>query len=475
MMRRRGRSGRPIAREGRLDQLGMVEAMFSQTVASLALLDRDYRFVRANEVFAQRFRLNIEELPGRRFADVMAGGLTVRHLDEVVSTRQPLTLSTSAFSAGRSKVVEASYWNWSLSPILDDAGDLEFLLLMGVDVTEARTAMEMLRTKETVYQSVFDCMNEGVIFRDANGMIVTANPAAERLLGMARDQMRGHDSDAPQWQAVRENGTPFPGEEHPSRVTLSTGEPMTDVVMGVRRPDGRRIWISINSQPVKHPDEASPHAVVTTLHDITERKATEEQLVQLVHELNHRVKNTLAVVQSIAAQTFKISPDPAGFTEAFNARLLALAHSHDVLTRNNWTGAQVRELLAQLISLQPACGVERIRLDGPDVKLTPKAAIALSMALGELATNAVKFGALSAGQGNVTVSWERTTAAGRRRLRMLWCEHGGPVVCAPERRGLGALLIERSLAHELGGSAQMAFSPEGLTCEMEFPLEEGAS
>jgi PAS domain S-box-containing protein len=446
----------------RREQLSVVEAIFGQAIASFVLLDADGRIVRLSEAFARRLGLGAAALPGRRFAQVAPDQLVLRGLEEVVRTRQPVTVN------GRH-----GDWRWSLTPILGDAGELEFVLATGVDLTELKRTEERLRTSETVYQSVFNAMNEGVVFQSADGSIVAANPAAEQILGVPVTELGGRDSNDPRWAAVREDGSPFPGEQHPSMVTLRTGAPQTDVVMGLRRPDGERIWIAINSQPLIQPGKALPQAVVTTFHDITERKAAEARQAQMMHELNHRVKNTLTVVQSIALQTLRVAPDLAAFGEAFNARLLALSHSHDLLTRTDWTGAQVRELVTeQLRPYQTAVG-DRFRLAGPDVRLSPKAAVALGIALSELATNAIKYGALSADQGTVDVSWECRAEAGAPRLQLVWREQGGPVVRPPAKRGLGTRLIERGLPYELGGVAHLAFNPEGVAYDIDFPLKDG--
>ncbi|MGZ5983653.1 MAG: sensor histidine kinase [Caulobacteraceae bacterium] len=447
------------------EQLGIVEAIFGQALTGAILLDGDYRIVRANERFASRFKVTPQACRGRPFGELVPDPVLLERLAETARTLRPSTV-TGGFQAGPAQRSEVSHCHWSVSPVLDDAGGLLFLFVMGVDLSDVRRAEEQLRVRETIYQSAFTCMNEGVVFQSADGSIVAVNPAAERLLGLSSRALLGRDSNAPEWQSVKEDGTPFPGEQHPSMVTLRTGDPQSDVVMGVRRPDGERVWISINSQPVVHEGEAEPSAVVTTFHDVTGRKAAEEHQAKMLHELNHRVKNTLAVVQSIAVQTLKTTPEPAAFAQAFNARLMALSQSHEVLTRNDWTAASLLELMAE--QLRPYQGEgHRIRLTGPDVRLAPKVATALSLALGELATNAVKHGALAGEQGSVSVSWERTAD----RLLLIWREQGGSEVRAPMRRGLGMRLLERALPDELGGSTRITFDPAGLICEMEFPLE----
>ncbi|HUW51259.1 MAG TPA: PAS domain S-box protein [Sulfuricella sp.] len=142
----------------------------------------------------------------------------------------------------------------------------------------ARQAEEARRESEAMYRSLVTAMAEGAVFQDAGGRITAVNPAAERIKGRTAEQMIGRTSDDPIWGAVYEDGTPFPGELHPSIVTLHTGEPQYDVVMGIHRPDGTLVWISINAQPLISAGETKPYAVVTTFHDITERKRAEDAL-----------------------------------------------------------------------------------------------------------------------------------------------------------------------------------------------------
>jgi two-component sensor histidine kinase len=168
----------------------------------------------------------------------------------------------------------------------------------------------------------------------------------------------------------------------------------------------------------------------------------------LVEELNHRVKNTLATVQSIASQTFREEPDPKAFHEAFQKRLAALSRTHNRLSEVAWAGLPLRDVLAAEMAPY-ADGADRVAIDGPDVKLTPSASLAFGMAFHELATNAAKYGAFSVPDGRVRVQWRIDDVSGARHLRMAWRESNGPPVTPPSRRGVGSHLIERGLAHQL--------------------------
>jgi two-component sensor histidine kinase len=205
--------------------------------------------------------------------------------------------------------------------------------------------------------------------------------------------------------------------------------------------------------------------------DITLRKQHEEHQRLLIDELNHRVKNTLATIQSLAVQTFRSDYDPEHAREQFVVRLLALAKAHDILTRENWKGAPLNEIVDGAIAAYRVVSRERFELEGPRVSLAAKQALALSMALHELCTNAVKYGALSNDKGRVRILWSISGLNGAKRLQMQWTEVGGPPVKKPTRSGFGSRLIERGLARDLRGKATLDFGTSGLRCVIEAPLE----
>jgi two-component sensor histidine kinase len=198
------------------------------------------------------------------------------------------------------------------------------------------------------------------------------------------------------------------------------------------------------------------------------RDAAEEHRRLLVNELNHRVKNTLATVQSIASQTLRNSASVGQAHEALESRLLALSRAHDVLTRESWDGADMGEIVARAVEPFGDPDGKRLRFEGPPVRLSPKTALALSMAFQELATNAVKYGSLSNGMGAVRVGWSLVDGPDRRtRLHVRWEEAGGPTVRPPGRRGFGSRLLERALAHDLDGDVTLEFAETGVVCTLE--------
>ncbi len=207
---------------------------------------------------------------------------------------------------------------------------------------------------------------------------------------------------------------------------------------------------------------------------VTRQDEDQKHLRLMVNELNHRVKNTLATVQSIVAQTLRSANAPIRTRDALTARILALSKAHDVLTDEQWSGADLSDIAGRAADAFRAAGDDRIQLAGPKVRLEPKTAIAVALALHELATNAVKYGALSVPEGKVTFAWTLDRTRGPRRLTMVWREHDGPRVVPPTRVGFGTRLIERGLAADLNGQVKIEYLPEGVVCTIDASLDDTA-
>jgi two-component sensor histidine kinase len=192
----------------------------------------------------------------------------------------------------------------------------------------------------------------------------------------------------------------------------------------------------------------------------------------LINELNHRVKNTLATVQAIAQQTLHGDSPSKEAAQTFTERIIALGRAHDVLTKENWTGANVSEITMTIVGAHCGPGSSRLRTSGPEVRLNAKQALALSMAFHELCTNALKYGALSNSSGYIDLRWSIDTAEGEVFLLILWQERDGPTTRPPKRRGFGMLLIEEALAQDLGGAVKIDFSPIGVVCTIKALLSQ---
>lgn len=200
--------------------------------------------------------------------------------------------------------------------------------------------------------------------------------------------------------------------------------------------------------------------------DTTDRKRAEEQRDLLVNELEHRVKNTLATVQSIASQSFRAAGIDPDTLRTFDARLIALGNVHAVLTRQSWDAASLHDVVRSALNPHSVPGRERFSIDGPALEVGPKCAVAFSMAVHELATNAIKYGALSSDAGHVHITW----SAADDRFRWEWRESGGPPVARPKQTGFGSRMIERALALQLSGKVKIDYAPSGLVCTIDAPL-----
>ncbi len=211
--------------------------------------------------------------------------------------------------------------------------------------------------------------------------------------------------------------------------------------------------------------------ILLAIEEITERKRADEHREILVGELNHRVKNTLAVVQSIASQTLGNASSIEDARAAFGSRLMNLAKAHDVLTRENWAGADLADIVIDTVKPH-AGGESRFQIDGPHVRLGPNAALAVAMALHELCTNAAKYGALSTEEGRVDIVWRLDGDGTDRRLSLRWSESEGPPVTSPTRKGFGSRLIQQVLATELGGKVRVAYDPSGVVCTIDAPMPD---
>jgi PAS domain S-box-containing protein len=223
----------------------------------------------------------------------------------------------------------------------------------------------------------------------------------------------------------------------------------------VRPKDGRVIWIC-SAGALVATGEGRPRRIIGVIQDITARKTEEEQRETLVAELDHRIKNVLAAVQSLATQSARNASSLEGFLKTFAGRLKSMASAHQLLTATRWRGAGMHNIAAaELGGMAPG----QTRWEGPDVVLTPRGANALSLALHELATNAVKFGSLSTEIGRVDVTWRQSDDRG---LELHWLESHGPAVVPPSRLGFGSTLLEKVTGRELGGSVRVEYPAEGV-------------
>lgn len=328
-----------------------------------------------------------------------------------------------------------------------------------LDIGVRKRAEDVLRRSEERFREMADNLPLIVWMHDAEGRQEFVNQTFCEYFGVSRDEMREqkwrvltHPDDGPAYAAAFEASVrgrcPFHHE------------------VRVRRGDGEWRWIESWARPRFGPDGTFLGHVGTSA-DITERKRTEEIRQLLIMELNHRVKNTLSVVQAITHQTLRSDRSPEEQREAIEGRLRALSAAHDVLTRENWERGSLGDLVA---GARRSCGIEpaRFAARSHDVMLEPQRALTVAMALHELCTNAIKHGALSGPDGRIELSWE--ISGEPRRFRLVWTERGGPRVAPPTRRGFGSRMLERALAADLEASVETRYDPDGLTCIIEAGL-----
>jgi PAS domain S-box-containing protein len=236
-----------------------------------------------------------------------------------------------------------------------------------------------------------------------------------------------------------------------------------------------RYW-DVQVSPIFGADGKPAH-ILSISRDITPEKRAETELAEafqrqqmLTAELQHRIKNTLAMVSAIANQTMR-GHDVEAARKAFTARMITLAHAHDILVKTSWITAPIKQVIEGALAPHRT-GQDRFEVSGPELLLQPKPALAIALAVHELATNAMKYGALSKDGGRVRIKWSTTIRDGIPGFDFDWTETGGPPVVMPEpsQKGFGTRLIERMLKNDVGGEVLLNFAPDGVSCEVRAPL-----
>jgi two-component sensor histidine kinase len=338
-----------------------------------------------------------------------------------------------------------------------------------------KEAEEALRKRTTELETVLETVPTAVWFTyDRDAGHVTGNRHAAELLRLpahANASLTASQNERPSFRLFREGREVPPGDLPIQRA--ARGERVDDEELEVQFPDGDRKTLLVRAAPL-HGAAGEVHGAVGAAVDITDRKRHAERQQLLLNEINHRVKNTLATVQSIAVQTLRNAENTVQARRHFEGRLMALSRVHNILTRENWEGASLRNMIADSIAPYRDQERKRFETEGPEVSVPAKYALALAMALHELCTNAVKYGALSTENGHVRIVWNTSARNGSRQLTIRWTEVGGPPVRPPSRRGFGSRLIELGLKQDLGGNVQIDFASTGVSCTIEAPLPSRA-
>lgn len=380
------------------------------------------------------------------------GGGTLAYQD------QELTLHRKGYP-------EQVWMNLDYSPVLDEDGKPAGVIAIVIETTdrvlaERRNREEFQRLQRLFAQApTFMAMVSGPDRR-----FTLVNPEYRKLIG-GRDVMGLTVRDA--LPEVVDQGF-FDLLDH----VFASGEAVTRAAQPILlrwRDEGplEERFVDFVYQPIRDEDGTIAQVFVQG-SDVTERVRAENHQRLLINELNHRVKNTLAAVQSIVTQTLRHAADPGDASRAITARIMALSGAHNVLTRESWDGADLRTLVETAIHPFQGPGPDAFQLSGPDMRVGPYAAISISLALHELATNAVKYGALSTPAGRVRIGW--SVGAGQV-FRLEWIETGGPVVTPSDRRGFGSRLILQVLPDQLQGAAELEYRPAGIAFRLTASVD----
>jgi PAS domain S-box-containing protein len=396
----------------------------------------------------------VAELNEEIMAAVMAGqSLSFREL--------PLDL----YRDGRT---QTAWLNLDYSPLRNAQGQPCGWLAILTEITSQVLAQRAHKAAEEAYRRAKEQMDLalasgaviGTWIWDVPTDTVTADPRFAHAFGFSLDEVKGGLPIARYLERIHPDDR---AELHTNlQQAVTYGTPFRHEYR-IQRPDGDCLWVDAagrceldaHGQPLRFPG---------VIIDIHERKLAEQQQRTLINELNHRVKNTLAIVQSIAMQSFRHASSVENATEVFNARLIALSRAHDVLTHAHWQTALLQDIARQTASAHAPLNSRRFQLDGPAVRLSPQDALSFAMAFHELATNAVKYGALGSENGSVDIRWSIESLPQGPRLRLCWSEHNGPLVAPPQNEGFGSRLIRRSLSAHADSEVVLNYQPSGFVC-----------
>jgi PAS domain S-box-containing protein len=334
-------------------------------------------------------------------------------------------------------------------------------------VAKAARAALGLRDEEKVFElpaRLFEQLPFAVYVCDRDGLVLRYNRRAAELWGRSPKPGDPNERFCGSYQMFHPDGRLLPHHECPMADVLRTGISVREREVHIERPDGVRGIALVDIEAIRDID-GNVVGAVNCFQDITERKRSEAQIVNLAHEAEHRTKNILSTV--LATVRLSRADTSDDFKQLIEGRINALAQVNGLFVQSRWTGAELHNLVTQ--ELSPYCGQTegRVRIDGPPLMLEPNRAQTIAISLHELATNAAKYGSLSAADGRVEITWSRT-ADGRLNLR--WIESGGPAVTPPTHRGFGTRVIENIIAGQLKGEVRFDWRDQGLACEIVLPL-----
>jgi PAS domain S-box-containing protein len=469
-------------------------SLFARSPNPYVVVDRDLTIVWMNDAYLGATMRSRADITGRSMFEAFPSDpdsdshrLLRASFDRVLRSGETDELALIRYDiVNAAGEMDERYWSATHTPLTGDNGEVAYILQHTVDVTELhdlrrlRDEVGLVQRADAIQAQNRDLAEERdrfrAFFEQAPGFVAVvggpghvflmANAAYRRLVG-GRDILGKPVAQAlPEvvdqgfvelLDRVRSSGKTYLGER--AELMLRSEGPG----------ELSRRFLTFAYQPIM--DKGEVTAIFVQGHDVTEEVAAAEAQKLLINELNHRVKNTLAIVQGLAAQSFCKMDGAQEAMSAFHARLHALAAAHSLLTDRNWEAAQLADTVRAAVEATVGLDVDRFSIAGPDLTLSPQTGVSLAMIVHELCTNAIKYGALSSPGGRVSIAWRAETSGAHAAVHLEWREEGGPPVVVPTRRGFGTRLIERGLSAEGRNSVALDFHPDGVRCVFIMRIE----
>lgn len=337
---------------------------------------------------------------------------------------------------------------------------------ISADNQKARKLATQTADRLSLFEAMLEIIPVGVVLADVNGRIILGNSVVETMVRHPVLNSEGPD-DYGGWISYHADGRRVESAEYPLAKVISEGADYSEIDVNYQRGDDTLFWMRIIGKPVLDTQGERIGAVVALVDVDREHKLVEQQKI-LIAELNHRVKNAFSVVKSIVSMSLRKEKLPHGLRETIEKRLDAYSRAHSKLIGSEWEHADITQIFKDIAV---NIGGDRITLDGPKAILPSRDALALSMALYELSTNAVKYGALSNEGGSVEVTWDLAPHEGKQILTIDWNERNGPEVVVPQDEGFGKFIIDTALTMETGGEVSMSYDASGYAWRFKLTLD----